>query len=272
MSGIGPDYRALLGQVLTEGQLTAPRGKPCLEIRGVVLVSDAHTRIGGAGVDYRLATAEAMAYLAGWDDVEWLERFRPGYGQFSDDGETLHGAYGRRLRTNLDIAVERLRADPDSRQAVVNIWDSVIDSQPSKDLPCNTLVHLLLREGALHLFVHVRSQDAVWGLPYDHDAWWLVLKALAPCVGATPGSLTQYIDSLHVYTRDAGFYDAEKVLRCLTRSEPRPAGLDLTNSNLTTLKDVRGHMQLLRACVENNAEGVAGQWIALVRWLRKEAE
>lgn len=222
MTTFAEGYRSLVADVLANGELTRPRGKECLEKRSLMVHTEQHTRLVGAGVNYRLATAYAMAYICGWDDAAWFERFRPGYtAAFSDDGKILHGAYGLRLQRNrLDLALQRLAADPDSRQAVVNIWEAA-DHNPSKDLPCNTLVHLLQRNGKLHMFVHVRSQDAVWGLPYDHDAWWLVLRALAPCLGAVdPGSLTQYIDSLHVYTSGAGFYDAEKVMRVLTRATP----------------------------------------------------
>lgn len=256
MTTFAEGYRANLADLLANGVLTRPRGKPCYEVRSQVVYSTEHTRLQGAGVNYRLATAEAMAYLCGWDDVAWFERFRPGYAQFSDDGKTLHGAYGRRLRDQLRTMVDRLLKDPDSRQAVANIWDGSIDFNTSKDLPCNTLIHLLVRDGALHAFVHVRSQDAVWGLPYDHDAWWLVLRALAPCLGAVnPGSLTQYIDSLHVYTEEAGFYDAAKVLKVLTASRPADSknilrldyGLARAPGDLDAL---RRHLAGIRAQVE----------------------
>lgn len=249
-------YREIVGKTLALGELTRPRGKECLEMRSVVLRTEQHTRLAGAGVNYRLATAEAMAYICGWDDVAWFERFRPGYAQFSDDGKTLHGAYGARLVDHLGGALNRLLQDPDSRQAVVNIWNSDEDDLASKDLPCNTLVHLLQRNGKLHMFVHVRSQDAVWGLPYDHDAWWLVLRALAPCLGAVdPGSLTQYIDSLHVYTSGAGFYDAEKVMRVLTQSRPAdPKNVLRLDTGMARrpgdLPDLRAHLIAIREQVE----------------------
>lgn len=258
MTTFAEGYRSLVADVLANGELTRPRGKECLEKRSLMVHTEQHTRLAGAGVNYRLATAEAMAYICGWDDVAWFERFRPGYAEFSDDGVGLHGAYGKRLLPYLDAALERLAADPDSRQAVVNIWNGKRDTlQPSKDLPCNTLIHLLLRNGKLHMFVHVRSQDAVWGLPYDHDAWWLVLRALAPCLGAVdPGGLTQYIDSLHVYTSGAGFYDAEKVMRVLTQSRPADPknvlrldyGLGRSPGDLPVL---RRHLTEIRGQVES---------------------
>jgi hypothetical protein len=41
---------------------------------------------------------ESLWILAGRDDVEWLVQFNKRMAEFSDNGETFHGAYGKRLR------------------------------------------------------------------------------------------------------------------------------------------------------------------------------
>lgn len=253
-----------LVQACLAGQRTTPRGKPCWETRPAMLTTSNPLPLKGAGVNYRLAVAEAMAWICGWDDVEWLERFRPGYAQFSDDGVHLHGAYGKRMVNQLDHALARLRKDRDTRQAVVNIWMAGDLVTESKDLPCNTQLHLKIRDAHLHMTVMVRSQDVVWGLPYDHHAWWLVLQTLAADLSCYTGTLTQVWDSLHVYSPEAGFYDAEKVLKALTAG---PGDMSLhpweVRDNLT------GTRQYLTD-VRNRIEDGKPSTEPLVRWLRKE--
>src|SRR3546814_5271713 len=54
--------------------------------------------------------------------------------QFSDDGVVFAGAYGPRINLQLDYVLNKLREDPDTRQAGLTIWRP--NPQPSKDIPC----------------------------------------------------------------------------------------------------------------------------------------
>lgn len=85
--------------------------------------------------------AEAMWMLAGRDDVRLPATYVKRVAEFSDDGRTLGGAYGRRWRRHvtsrvddrvgpdplevdqLDYLASHLAAFPDSRRAVLQMWD-----------------------------------------------------------------------------------------------------------------------------------------------------
>jgi hypothetical protein len=224
VSDLAVAYPLMLKDLENDGQEVSPRGKPNLELRPVLLITSEHAELAGAGVSYKFAHAEAMAYLAGWNDVAWLKRFNPRVAQFSDDGLTFHGAYGKRLESQLKHAVARLQADRESRQVVLNVWSIGDLWVTSKDLPCNTQLLLKLRDDALHLTAIVRSQDVIWGLPYDHHAWWVMCKQLAHIIGCRAGTVTHFIDSLHLYLPAAGFYDAARVEQAKAATH-RPAGL-----------------------------------------------
>jgi hypothetical protein len=236
------------------GDRTVPRGKECYEVRPVILRTSSHGRLANAGVNYKLATAEAMAYLVGWHDVAWLERFRPGFHQFSDDGSTFFGAYGRRIRDGLGDVINRLIVDGMSRQAVLSIWGDKDTYTPSKDLPCNTQLLFKLRDGYLDLSVVVRSQDVVWGLPYDHDAWWLFLEVVSKLLNAVPGYLTQFIDSLHVYHPSAGFYDQERIQKA-RQATPTVVKTPWQFSS-NSLSGVRAELESVRLKVEKGISGL----------------
>lgn len=217
------DIYELLIRLCEVGELVSPRGKPNRELRPVVIRTTEHVELAGAGVNYKFADAEAMAYLAGWDDLGWLERFNPRMAQFSDDGQTLHGAYGKRLEPQLRHAVSLLAQDKESRQVAMSIHEPRDLWTKSKDLPCNTQVLLKIRATGLHLTVIVRSQDVIWGLPYDHHCWWVVCRQLAMILGVEAGSVTHFIDSLHLYTPDAKFYDDGRVEKA-KKASARPVG------------------------------------------------
>src|SRR5215510_3212831 len=78
---------------------------------------------------------EALWMLAGRRDVGWLARFNQRMATYSDDGVVFNAAYGYRWRNQfqlktgdggdqLSAIVKLLRADPDSRRAVLQIWDA----------------------------------------------------------------------------------------------------------------------------------------------------
>ena len=123
---------------------------------------------------------EALWMLAGRNDVAPLQRFVGRIKEFSDDGVTMNGAYGYRWRhapvarqsngqswpdaDQLDTIVSHLKAYPDSRRAVLQMWNVEDDlfrvggetttswnrafrtmSMPSKDVCCNLSVMFALR-------------------------------------------------------------------------------------------------------------------------------
>ena len=99
---------------------------------------------------------EALWMLAGRNDVAPLAYYSKQMAEYSDDGETLNGAYGARWRyglmserfgtqtgtgvDQLDILVNHLKADPNSRRAVLQMWnveDDLLKIGPSQTMTFN---------------------------------------------------------------------------------------------------------------------------------------
>jgi len=106
------------------------------------------------------ALAEVIWILCGRNDSAFLNYFNPRLPRFAGHGLTYHGAYGYRLRQHFGVdqlgrAVEVLSNDPNSRQAVLQIWDSAADLphadgiSRAADIPCNISALLKIREGRL---------------------------------------------------------------------------------------------------------------------------
>ena len=112
---------------------------------------------------------EAIWMMAGSENLRQLTHFNTGMNRFSDNGKTLNGAYGYRwfhtFKINqIEHAVQTLRADPDSRRCVVQMWNPWGDLDSSSiDIPCNTNIYFKIREGELQMTVCNRSNDMIWG-------------------------------------------------------------------------------------------------------------
>jgi thymidylate synthase len=110
---------------------------------------------------------EALWMLAGRNDVAPLAYYAKQFEQYSDDGKTLNGAYGYRwrhafnLRTydsrqgeckpldQLRILIDHLKTDPNSRRAVLQMWNvesDLLKIDTSKDVCCNTAVYFSIRD------------------------------------------------------------------------------------------------------------------------------
>lgn len=147
---------------------------------------------------------ESLWILAGRTDVAFLKYFVRTIGDYSDDNLTFHGAYGGRLGIGgqLRSAINELRVDPDTRRAVVALWQPNHDAgYVGRDMPCNTTIYFKIRAGQLHMTVCNRSNDMLWGA-YGANVvqFSTLLEYVAARVGVPVGTYTQISDSFHVYT------------------------------------------------------------------------
>lgn len=156
---------------------------------------------------------EAMWIIEGRRDVAFLKHVLGKMANYSDNGTEFHGAYGYRLRHHFDTvhfdtfdqieqAITKLSKDPSTRQVVMSIWDPVADlGAHTKDLPCNDLIMLKVRDGKLNLTVANRSNDAIWGAYGANAVQFSMLQMyMAARLGIEVGRYTQVSDSMHVYT------------------------------------------------------------------------
>ena len=177
----------------------------------------------GRPVNVPFALAEVLWILGGRDDVNMLSHYNSRIHEYSDDGVRFNAAYGDRLRKahghdQLDDVIKCLTNDPESRQAILNIWhplhdrsyeeipshnEGVGDSLPTvhitKDRACNVLAHALIRNNTLDWTQIIRSNDIMWGVPYNWMQWTHVMEYVATCVGVELGHMFYMADSLHIY-------------------------------------------------------------------------
>lgn len=196
----------------TSFRLTDPRQRlPFLERRAVNVV-------------YNIA--EALWYAAGRNDLAMIGYYAPGMGAYSADGKVLTGtAYGTKLFspdregvTPWARVLELLRADPDTKRAVLAIYraeELAVADNP--DVSCTLAGQFLLRQGRLHLTCYMRGNDAYMGMVSDVFAFTFLQEVAARELGVELGHYTHHVGSMHVNDRDA-----KAVRRVL--NEPRTPG------------------------------------------------
>lgn len=180
---------------------------------------------GGRDANPIFHLMESIWMLAGRQDVEFLQQFNSKIGQFSDDNRIFNAAYGYRWRHHfghdqLLEVVEMLRADPNTRQAVIQIWDHQDLVKPTKDKACNTQVIFDTRGNRLNMTVFNRSNDIWWGAYGANAVHFSILQEfVAIATNFKLGVYRQVSNNFHLYTE---LYDAAKYIT----NPPRVAEYD----------------------------------------------
>ena len=192
------------------GTAIQPRGEPTKEI---LFVQSAITEPFDWHVERKLnldyVRREFQWYLNGDDsDLRICEHAKIWRGMVNRD-QTLSSNYGWYLFTQkqLEKAVNILKADEMSRRAVMSIYNMPKHTRPGvKDVPCTTSISFFIRGRRLHMGVHMRSNDLVFGLGNDapcfhwfHCMAYLLLKEKYDLLQM--GDYVHRADSLHIYER-----------------------------------------------------------------------
>jgi thymidylate synthase len=206
------------------------RDQPTKELLHVTTaIKDPRQRVVFArAINPALAIAEVIWILAGSDDLSFIKFWNPRWSKFSDNGVTLCGAYGYRIGSQpaltreqekslrhwnseqkpldqLKMAYEALSHYPYSRQVVLQFWDKNQDmpnpTVRSRDVPCNLVSHLLIRNQRLEWLQVMRSNDFYWGFPYNIITFTVLQEIVSGWLGIDVGEYVHISDSLHVYER-----------------------------------------------------------------------
>lgn len=156
------------------------------------------------------ALAEVVWILNGHSDAGFPNYWNSQLAKFAGECNTYHGAYGRRLRGHFGVdqlrrAALALRANPNGRQIVLQIWDPRVDlpnedgSPMDSDIPCNVTSLLKVRDGKLDWVQVMRSNDLFLGLPYNLIQFTTLQEVLAGWIGVQVGEYHHISDSLHIY-------------------------------------------------------------------------
>lgn len=248
-------YLQAIRDLVEKGDTCSPRGKLIKELRPAAIeFTDPFNRVtflGGRQINPFFQIAESLWILSGRADVQWLVQFNKNMKEFSDDGVWFNAPYGERLRSwgknaahNIIInpidqmtdVYNKLLADKDTRQAVMVISNPSFDNsnytigEHGKDIACNLVVTLIIRNNQLNMTVFNRSNDAHWGLwganlcqftTIQETIWsWLKNSGNPDFKDLKMGTYCQMTNSLHIYLDDYGARCTTEVLSYYSDKHP----------------------------------------------------
>ncbi|MFG3151349.1 thymidylate synthase [Streptomyces sp. NPDC048219] len=171
--------------------------------------------------------AEALWYFAGRRDLEMIGYYAPSMRVSSADGVALGGsAYGHTLFSPVDggqspfaRVVDLLLNEPDSKRGYLPVFcaDELAD-RANPDVACLAGLHLLPRDGRLHMVCNMRANDLDCGLLSDVFSFTMIQEYAAIQLDLDLGAYTHTIGSAHVND-----HNADRVHRVLAEAAAGPA-------------------------------------------------
>ncbi|WP_324729443.1 thymidylate synthase [Lysinibacillus fusiformis] len=190
------------------------------------------------------ALTEFSWFITGSNDLLPLQHYIKNYKKYSDDGSTLFGAYGYRLRNKfstdqIQATIDMLKDKPDTRRAVLTIWSIEDLGKDSKDIPCNTSIMFKIRAGKLDMTVINRSNDLFLGIPYNVLMFYLLQCYIAKEIGIEVGFQRHFSDSLHLYEQN--IKAVENILNHNSLEEIRKVYSELVPSSIEQYLNLPHH-------------------------------
>ena len=226
--------------VLDRGEPIQPSKGSAAELSGVLLeIKNPRARLSRTETRGRAFSClgELCWYLSASNQLDFIRYYLPEYAEASDDGSTVHGAYGPRLfnwegRSQWAIVQSVLEKKPDSRQAVLQLFDGKDLIAPHKDIPCTCVLQFLRRGGKLHLLATMRSNDAYKGLPHDVFSFTMMQEIMACALGVDVGTYKHFAGSFHLYDENRGaaerflgegFQSTQRAMPTMPQGNPWPS-------------------------------------------------
>lgn len=167
----------------------------------------------GASLSYYIS--ELLWYENGSLDVSFIANFSKFWNKLKDDDNKVVSNYGWWIfcdttptgKSQFENVVDVLKSDRLSRRAVIHIKDRVNSELNDKDIPCTESLQFFIRQNELHMTTTMRSNDAVFGLPYDIFFFTILqmfmLKELREeYPHLRLGAYTHFVKSMHIYEKD----------------------------------------------------------------------
>lgn len=211
--------KKIINEIMTNGEEYFPRNMLIKEINGCHFrLENPRNRIiynPERRFSIMFSLGEFLWYLAGENILETILYYNGNYGKYSDDGKTLHGAYGKRIfgddtKCQFDRIVELLKSDKDTRQAVISIYNSNDSKIKTKDVPCTCILQFLIRNNKLNCITYMRSNDLILGTANDVFSFTMLQELVANELGLDVGWYEHITGSMHIYEKH--FELAKKIL------------------------------------------------------------
>lgn len=166
---------------------------------------------------FKYIAAELLWYLSGDKSVDFISQFSKFWKKLENCDDTVNSNYGWLLfyekyapiwTTQWQWAFDSLWNDKDTRQAVMHFNLPKHQFLDNKDFVCTMYGDFLIRDNKLHFTIHMRSNDAILGLPTDIPFFCILQLNMLNCLKKERypdlelGTYTHFVNSMHLYERN----------------------------------------------------------------------
>ena len=153
------------------------------------------------------AQAEWQWYLSGDSNIEKLGEI---YGKIPQIWERMADRYGYvnsnygwqwERTSQLDIIVDMLKLNPQTRRAAISIYDAKEISDYATDTPCTYAVQFTILNNRLNMCVTMRSNDLWYGFCNDQYCFSKLQQLVAERLKIEIGTYYHFAHNLHLYNK-----------------------------------------------------------------------
>ena len=230
--------RWVLKQIQLEGEDIHPTKGPAKELSGVLLeITNPLARISRTETKGKpfSCLGELCWYLAQTKDLSFIAYYIPAYRKYAE-GQEIYGGYGPRLfdwngLNQFATVADMLTRKPDSRQAVIQLFDAHDILEFHKDVPCTCTMQFMVRKKQLHMLTYMRSNDAFVGMPHDIFCFTMLQEIMARTLSVELGQYKHMVGSLHLYDEtmnnaqqflDEGWQSTSTLMQPMPKGDPWP--------------------------------------------------
>jgi thymidylate synthase len=205
-------FGLIFDRLISFGQFVSPRGQKVIEIENFTYTIPPFVRFvsfQARKINLQYIKKEFLWYLKGDKfDTSILNEAKMWADLVNTDG-TIFSNYGQYIfagSNQFDNVVKTLVSDKDSRRASMVILGNEHLFADTKDVPCTYALNFRIRNNKLNMSVHMRSQDAIFGMTNDCPAFSFIHEMIYNTMlhyypEIEYGMYHHIADSFHVYER-----------------------------------------------------------------------
>lgn len=107
-------------------------------------------------------------------------------------------------RNQIEYIIQELKLNPNSRRAVITIYDGKENGTFKKDTPCTIGITFSILNGRLNMTVMMRSNDLWFGFCNDQYCFSKLQELLSIKLNVGIGWYYHFVNNLHLYNNHLG--------------------------------------------------------------------
>lgn len=197
-------YEKILSHILADGDVVSSRAGKTFELENYscLFLNSAHAvQPKRPGFSPLLGCMEGVQLIGEFSTPVIMDSVWPKYAEYTDH----YGDYGERLAygSQVEYVLRTLTESPDSRRAIMVLWNGLMDTDPGHlDHPCTLTIAFRIRKDKLNMSVTMRSNDIWRGASSDFIQFAMLHQTMAALLDVSPGTYHHTAQSMHLYSND----------------------------------------------------------------------